>query len=69
MSTSGGFESRSLVDGLEILTTMINDKHCLKFLSLVAAITSTGLRGIIADCSKIRCLMLSLLYVEHLIMT
>jgi deoxyhypusine synthase len=31
---------------------MINDKDCLKFLSFVAAITSTGLRGIIADMLK-----------------
>jgi deoxyhypusine synthase len=52
LSTSGGFESRNLADGLEILTTMINDKDCLKFLSFVAAITSTGLRGIIADMLK-----------------
>ncbi len=52
MSSSGGFESRNLSDGLEILSTMINDKHCLKFLSFVAAITSTGLRGIIADMLK-----------------
>lgn len=52
MSTSGGFESRNLADGLEILSTMIKDKNCLKFLSFVAAITSTGLRGIIADMLK-----------------
>ena len=52
LSTSGGFESRNLADGLEILATMINDKDCLKFLSFVAAITSTGLRGIIADMLK-----------------
>lgn len=49
LSTSGGFESRNLADGLEILSTMINDKDCLKFLSFVAAITSTGIRGIIVD--------------------
>lgn len=52
MSLSGGFESRNLTDGLEILSTMINDKECVKFLSFVAAITSTGLRGIIADMLK-----------------
>ncbi|MDE1866421.1 MAG: deoxyhypusine synthase [Thaumarchaeota archaeon] len=52
MSESGGFESRNLADGLEILSTMINDKQCVKFLSFVAAITSTGLRGIIADMLK-----------------
>ena len=32
LSNSGGFESRNLADGLEILSTMINDKDCLKFL-------------------------------------
>lgn len=52
MSASGGFESRNLSDALEILYTMINDKRCLKFLSFVAAITSTGLRGIITDMLK-----------------
>jgi deoxyhypusine synthase len=52
LTTSGGFESRNLAEGLEILSTMINDKDCLKFLSFVAAITSTGLRGIIADMLK-----------------
>jgi deoxyhypusine synthase len=52
LSNSGGFESRNLAEGLEILSTMINDKDCLKFLSFVAAITSTGLRGIIADMLK-----------------
>ncbi len=52
MSKSGGFESRNLTEGLEILSTMIDDKQCLKFLSFVAAITSTGLRGIIVDMLK-----------------
>lgn len=52
LSTSGGFESRNLADGLEILSTMIDDKKCLRFLSFVAAITSTGLRGIITDMLK-----------------
>ena len=52
MSESGGFESRSLVEGLDILYTMEQDKDCLKFLSFVAAVTSTGLRGIIRDMIK-----------------
>src|SRR5438445_10997259 len=52
MSKSGGFESRNLVDGLNILTTMIEDTACLKFLSFVGAIVSTGLRGIITDMIK-----------------
>lgn len=49
MSKSGGFESRNLVEGLDILHAMIEDKKCLKFLSFVGAVTSTGLRGIIKD--------------------
>ena len=52
MSKSGGFESRNLADGLDVLTVMIKDNHCLKFLSFVGAIISTGLRGIIKDMIK-----------------
>jgi len=52
MSKSGGFESKNLVDGLNILTAMIEDKSCLKFLSFVGAIISTGLRGVISDMMK-----------------
>jgi deoxyhypusine synthase len=52
MSKSGGFESRNLVEGLDILYAMIEDEKCLKFLSFVGAVTSTGLRGIIKDMIK-----------------
>ncbi|MFB5610219.1 MAG: deoxyhypusine synthase [Nitrosopumilaceae archaeon] len=52
MSQSGGFESTSLSTGLEILTEMISDEKCLRFLSCVAAVMSTGLRGIIKDMIK-----------------
>lgn len=52
MAQSGGFESTSLSNGLEILTDMISDKKCLKFLSCVAAVMSTGLRGIVKDMIK-----------------
>ena len=52
MSKSGGFESRNLVDGLNILTAMIEDKNCLKFMSFVGAVVSTGLRGVITDMVK-----------------
>ncbi|MDE1727457.1 MAG: deoxyhypusine synthase family protein, partial [Thaumarchaeota archaeon] len=52
MSKSGGFESRNLADGLNILTSMIEDKDCLKFLSFVGAVVSTGLRGVITDMVK-----------------
>ena len=52
MSKSGGFESRNLADGLDILTVMMKDNDCQKFLSFVGAIISTGLRGIIKDMIK-----------------
>ena len=46
---SGGFESVNLTFGLDILLSMMSDDKCLKFLSFVGAIISTGLRGIIKD--------------------
>lgn len=52
LQQSGGFESRNLAEGLDILTNMISDKKCLRFLSFVAAVISTGLRGIIKDMIK-----------------
>jgi len=52
LQLSGGFESRNLAEGLDILTSMISDKKCLKFLSFVGAVVSTGLRGIIKDMIK-----------------
>ncbi len=52
ISQSGGFESVNLSDGLEILTEMISDEQCLGFISFVAAVMSTGLRGIVKDMIK-----------------
>ncbi|MEK0330093.1 MAG: deoxyhypusine synthase family protein, partial [Nitrosopumilus sp.] len=52
LSKSGGFESVNLSNGLEILTEMISDKQCLRFISCVASVMSTGLRGIIKDMIK-----------------
>ena len=52
LSQSGGFESVNLSDGLEILTKMISDEQCLRFVSFVGAVVSTGLRGIIKDMIK-----------------
>ncbi len=52
LSQSGGFESVNLSDGLDILSAMISDKKCLRFVSFVGAIVSTGLRGIIKDMIK-----------------
>jgi len=47
-----GLNHAILADGLYALTDMIKDENCLKFLSFVAAITSTGLRGVIKDMIK-----------------
>ena len=52
LSQSGGFESVNLSDGLEILTEMISDEQCLKFISFVGAVISTGIRGIIKNMMK-----------------
>ena len=52
MKDSGGFESRNLYEGAEILREMINDRNCTRFLSFVGAIISTGVRGIIRDMLK-----------------
>jgi len=52
MEKSGGFESRNVADGVKILSTMINDKKSLNFLSFIGAIISTGFRGIIKDMIK-----------------
>lgn len=52
MAKSGGFESRNLADGVEILSTMIAEPECLRFLSFVGAIVSTGIRGIIKEIAR-----------------
>jgi len=52
LKQSGGFESRNIAEGVEILSNMIQDKKCLKFLSFIGAIVSTGFRGIIRDMIK-----------------
>ena len=52
LSQSGGFESVNLSTGLNILSEMIPDKQCLKFISFVGAVVSTGLRGVIKDMMK-----------------
>lgn len=52
MANSGGFESKNLWDGINILRTMAKDNNCTKFLSFVGSIISTGARGIIKDMLK-----------------
>lgn len=52
MAGSGGFESRNLADGVDILNRMQDEPGCTKFLSFVAALMSTGARGIVRDMLK-----------------
>jgi deoxyhypusine synthase len=52
MANSGGFESRNLSYGVDILRSMINEQNCTKFLSFVGSLMSTGARGIIRDMLK-----------------
>ena len=52
MANSGGFESKNLWNGINIIRTMTGDTKCTKFLSFVGSIISTGARGIIKDMLK-----------------
>jgi deoxyhypusine synthase len=52
MANSGGFESRNLAYGVDILRSMIKKEDCNKFLSFVGALISTGARGIVRDMLK-----------------
>jgi deoxyhypusine synthase len=52
MENSGGFESRNLAYGVDILRNMISEQKCTKFLSFVGSLMSTGARGIIRDMLK-----------------
>lgn len=52
LSKSGGFEAVNLSDGLEILSDMIRDEKCVKFISFIGAVVSTGLRGVLKDMIK-----------------
>ena len=52
MMNSGGFEAVNLANGVEILKSMNTDRNCVKFLSFVGAIISTGTRGIIRELIK-----------------
>jgi deoxyhypusine synthase len=52
MANSGGFESRNLACGIDILQRMIKEQDCTKFLSFVGALISTGARGIVRDMLK-----------------
>lgn len=52
MARGGGFEASSLAAGLDVLHDMISDAECLRFVSFVGAVVSTGARGIIRDMMR-----------------
>ena len=54
MAHSGGFESRNLAAGVDILRAMQGDKGCTRFLSFVAALMSTGARGIVREMLRLK---------------
>ena len=49
---SGGFSSKKVAVGTEILTSMFKDKKCFTFLSFPGNIIATGTRGIITELVK-----------------
>ncbi len=49
---SGGFSSKKVADGVDILERMVQEKDCVKFLSFPACIISTGTRGVIKELVK-----------------
>jgi len=48
MEMTGGFGSRHLGQGANIVKEMLGDKECFNFLSFPACLVSTGLRGALA---------------------
>jgi len=54
MKEGGGFMAKNLGEAYLILKAMLAEKDCLKILSFVGSIISTGLRGIIREFVKRR---------------
>ncbi|MEM2210219.1 MAG: deoxyhypusine synthase [Nitrososphaerales archaeon] len=52
MINCGGFVARHFAEGVNILTSMIQDRFCVKFLSFPAAIVATGVRGVLKEIVK-----------------
>lgn len=52
MKLSGGFTSKKLASGIEIMREMDADKDCTNFLSFPADIVATGTRGVLRDMLK-----------------
>lgn len=52
MYSAGGFMGKNLAEAARVLSEMLNERECTKFLSFPAAIIATGLRGVIIDMIK-----------------
>ena len=52
MAQSGGFSTKKLATGIEIIRRMTRDKDCVNFLSFPADIVATGTRGVLRDMVK-----------------
>ncbi|HUB92451.1 MAG TPA: deoxyhypusine synthase [Candidatus Saccharimonadales bacterium] len=52
MDRVGGFSAQHMIEGIEIMRRMKEDKDSYNFFSFTANIVSTGLRGMIADSVK-----------------
>ncbi|MGC8587217.1 MAG: deoxyhypusine synthase [Candidatus Micrarchaeia archaeon] len=52
MRNIGGFSAQHMVEGIDIVSKMLNDKDSFNFLSFPADIIATGLRGMIANAVK-----------------
>lgn len=49
---SGGFTSKQVAVGVDILETMVKEKECVTFLAFPACICATGTRGVIKELLK-----------------
>jgi len=54
MKGAWGFTAEKVVTGVDILTRMVADKQCLKFLSFPACIVATGTRGVLKEMVRRR---------------
>ncbi len=54
MESGGGFSAKSLGEAYDVLKIMLMRKDCLRILSFVGSIISTGVRGIIKEFVKRR---------------
>lgn len=52
MHEIGGFSAQHMVNGIDIVNSMLEDKESFNFLSFPADIVSTGLRGVLAQAVK-----------------